>query len=102
MSLIVKKKIDPFTLPLSWNQRIQPSHSSTMAVEVQQSRGPSIVEKTSKVEIEDATSDSEKGAGQQRQGDYAGAVAKSNPAEIALVKKMDWRIMPTLWCMYFL
>jgi hypothetical protein len=35
-------------------------------------------------------------------GDYSGAVAKSDPVEIALVKKLDWRIMPTLWCMYFL
>ncbi|KAL3419266.1 hypothetical protein PVAG01_09488 [Phlyctema vagabunda] len=35
-------------------------------------------------------------------GDYAGAVAKSDPAEIALVRKLDFRIMPTLWCMYFL
>lgn len=25
--------------------------------------------------------------------DYAGAHAKSDPAEIALVKKLDWRIM---------
>ncbi|KAH8589040.1 vitamin H transporter [Bisporella sp. PMI_857] len=34
--------------------------------------------------------------------DYSGAVRKSNPLEIALVKKLDWRIMPTLWAMYFL
>lgn len=34
--------------------------------------------------------------------DYAGAVAKSDPAEIALVRKLDWRLMPTLWAMYFL
>ena len=33
--------------------------------------------------------------------DYSGAVAKTDPAEIALVKKLDWRIMPTLWAMYF-
>ncbi len=35
-------------------------------------------------------------------GDYSGAVAKSDPAEIALVKKLDYRIMPALFCMYFL
>lgn len=35
-------------------------------------------------------------------GDYAGAAAKSDPVEIALVKKLDWRIMPTLCTMYFL
>lgn len=27
------------------------------------------------------------------QGDYSGAVAKSDPAEIALVRKLDFRIM---------
>ncbi|RDW67067.1 hypothetical protein BP5796_09816 [Coleophoma crateriformis] len=35
-------------------------------------------------------------------GDYAGAVAKDSPVEIALVRKLDLRIMPTLWAMYFL
>lgn len=36
------------------------------------------------------------------EGDYAGAVAKSDPKEIALVRKLDFRIMPALFCMYFL
>ncbi|KEF61203.1 uncharacterized protein A1O9_02768 [Exophiala aquamarina CBS 119918] len=35
-------------------------------------------------------------------GDYAGAAAKTDPVEIALVKKLDWRIMPILCTMYFL
>jgi len=34
--------------------------------------------------------------------DYSGAVGKSDPKEIALVRKLDFRIMPTLWAMYFL
>lgn len=34
--------------------------------------------------------------------DYSGAARKTDPAEIALVKKLDYRIMPTLWAMYFL
>ncbi|TIA09460.1 MFS general substrate transporter [Aureobasidium pullulans] len=34
--------------------------------------------------------------------DYSGAVSKSDPKEIALVRKLDFRIMPTLWAMYFL
>lgn len=34
--------------------------------------------------------------------DYSGAAAKSDTAEIALVRKLDYRIMPTLWSMYFL
>lgn len=32
-------------------------------------------------------------------GDYSGATAKSDPKEIALVKKLDYRIMPILWAM---
>lgn len=34
--------------------------------------------------------------------DYSGAVSKSDPKEIALVRKLDFRIIPTLWAMYFL
>lgn len=34
--------------------------------------------------------------------DYTGAEAKTDPAEIALVRKIDWRLMPTLCIMYFL
>ncbi|KAH8894185.1 major facilitator superfamily protein [Thozetella sp. PMI_491] len=33
--------------------------------------------------------------------DYAGAQAKRDPAEIRLVRKLDFRIMPVLWFMYF-
>lgn len=36
------------------------------------------------------------------QGDYSGAIAKSDEVEIALVKKLDRRILPMLWAMYFL
>lgn len=36
------------------------------------------------------------------EGDYSGAVEKTDPAEIALVRKLDMRIMPALFCMYFL
>ena len=32
--------------------------------------------------------------------DYSGAHAKTDPAEIKLVKKLDWFIMPMLWMMY--
>lgn len=34
--------------------------------------------------------------------DYAGAAAKTDPAEIKLVRKLDTRILPTLFVMYFL
>jgi len=57
------------------------------------------VEKMGVMEVEDVTP-SEKGI--VIGGDYSGAVAKSDPREIALVKKLDCRIMPTLFCMYFL
>lgn len=34
--------------------------------------------------------------------DYAGAHEKHDPAEIKLVRKLDWHIMPMLWFMYWL
>ncbi|KAH0847244.1 hypothetical protein FOPE_00444 [Fonsecaea pedrosoi] len=34
--------------------------------------------------------------------DYSGATSKTDPAEIALVRKLDCRIMPMIWAMYFL
>lgn len=37
-----------------------------------------------------------------RNGDYSGAVEKTSAEEIRLVRKLDMRIMPTLWAMYFL
>jgi len=57
------------------------------------------VEKMGVMEVEDVAP-SEKGI--VTDGDYSGADAKSDPREIALVKKLDYRIMPTLFCMYFL
>jgi hypothetical protein len=44
----------------------------------------------------------EKGGVLAENGDYSGAVAKTSPEEIRLVRKLDFRIMPTLWAMYFL
>ena len=37
--------------------------------------------------------------GAQSLGDYAGAHEKTDPLEIKLVRKLDMRIMPTLWAM---
>lgn len=34
-----------------------------------------------------------KQAAEVHHGDYAGAVAKTDPVEIRLVRKLDWRIM---------
>lgn len=41
-------------------------------------------------------------ADEKAQGDYSGATAKVDPVEIKLVRKLDFRIMPILWAMYFL
>jgi hypothetical protein len=38
----------------------------------------------------------------QTKVDYSGVAAKTDPAEIALVKKLDRWIMPMLWSMYWL
>ncbi|MBE3045035.1 hypothetical protein IMZ48_21255, partial [Candidatus Bathyarchaeota archaeon] len=44
----------------------------------------------------------EAGNGKVVSPDYSGAVEKSSVEEIKLVRKLDLRIMPTLWTMYFL
>jgi hypothetical protein len=38
----------------------------------------------------------------QQQGDYSGAIAKTDADEIALCKKLDRRVLPVLWAMYYL
>ena len=58
-----------------------------------------IPEKPSEVHVEDTTTENHK---LEDGGDYSGAVAKTDPKEIALVKKLDIRIMGILWAMYFL
>ena len=62
------------------------------------------VEKNSSHHVDDvATSEKDMKAGVSNEsGDYSGAVAKTDPAEIALVRKLDFRIMPALFCLYFL
>ncbi|CAI6334312.1 unnamed protein product [Periconia digitata] len=54
--------------------------------------------------IEKSTSYADEGLKPVAQGkvDRTGAVAKTDPEEIALVRKIDWRLMPTLCIMYFL
>jgi hypothetical protein len=52
--------------------------------------------------IEMSADPMEKGGVLGEEADYSGAVKKSSPEEIALVRKLDFRIMPTLWAMYFL
>lgn len=51
-------------------------------------------------EVIQPTSSTEHSADAQH--DYAGAQAKTNRTEIRLVHKLDLRIMPVLWFMYFL
>lgn len=45
----------------------------------------------------EVSGDDEKGSGPQPGADYSGAVKKTSAEEIALVRKLDMRIMPTLW-----
>ncbi|KAJ4303344.1 hypothetical protein N0V90_002237 [Kalmusia sp. IMI 367209] len=56
-------------------------------------------EKPSDMQVEHATIDENQ---VESRGDYSGAVQKTNPEEIKLVRKLDIRIMTILWCMYFL
>ncbi|KAJ4986194.1 vitamin H transporter [Stagonosporopsis vannaccii] len=58
-----------------------------------------VSEKPSEVHVEDTITENHK---LEDGGDYSGAVAKTDPKEIALVKKLDIRIMGILWAMYFL
>jgi hypothetical protein len=62
------------------------------------------VEKNSSLQVDDvANSEKDMKTGvPTASGDYSGAVAKTDPAEIALVRKLDFRIMPALFCLYFL
>lgn len=45
----------------------------------------------------EVSGDDEKGNIPQPGADYSGAVKKTSAEEIALVRKLDLRIMPTLW-----
>lgn len=58
-----------------------------------------VSEKPSDLQVEDAATENHK---LEAGGDYSGAIAKTDPKEIALVKKLDIRIMGILWAMYFL
>ncbi|KAI1993871.1 hypothetical protein LOZ54_001223 [Ophidiomyces ophidiicola] len=55
-----------------------------------------------RVEIETVVEGDEKATAKEQKRDYAGAVEKTDPEEIRLVRKLDYRIMPTLFAMYFL
>ena len=57
------------------------------------------LEKNGKCEVEHVTSHT---LVNNPNADYSGAVSKTDEVEIALVRKLDFRIMPTLWAMYFL
>lgn len=65
---------------------------------------PTDIEKNSSVHMDDvAASEKDLKAGVANvEGDYSGAIAKTDPEEIALVRKLDYRIMPALFCLYFL
>jgi hypothetical protein len=60
------------------------------------------LEKPNSAHVEACLDEKDIGSSEQRNGDYSGAVKKTSPEEIRLVRKMDIRIMSTLWAMYFL
>lgn len=57
------------------------------------------IEKPFDMQVENAAVDEKQ---IESKGDYSGAVKKTSPEEIKLVRKLDIRIMTILWCMYFL
>jgi hypothetical protein len=65
---------------------------------------PSDIEKNSAVRMDDVAASEKdlKTYVPAESGDYSGATAKTDPEEIALVRKLDYRIMPALFCLYFL
>ncbi|KAK5069335.1 hypothetical protein LTR64_008369 [Lithohypha guttulata] len=60
-----------------------------------------VSEKAEPMQVEVASNNSENQVA-QHDGDYSGAVAKTDAVEIALVRKLDRRVLPILWAMYFL
>merc|ERR1712093_308232 len=60
-----------------------------------------ISEKPSVMMVEDIGNDDDLQKPQVKK-DYSGVAEKTDPAEIALVKKLDRWIMPMLWSMYWL
>ncbi len=58
-----------------------------------------VSEKPSEVQVEDTGIEKHNPKGG---ADYSGAVAKTDPKEITLFKKLDIRMMSILWAMYFL
>lgn len=61
------------------------------------SMAPSIEEKNKEIQLEYIVGDEEGRTAEAT--DYSGATKKTDPAEIALVRKLDKWIMPTLWVM---
>lgn len=58
------------------------------------------VHKANMAEMEVASKHDEQDV--QKKADYAGAVSKTDAAEIALCRKLDRRVLPVLWTMYYL
>ncbi|KAH7024484.1 major facilitator superfamily domain-containing protein [Microdochium trichocladiopsis] len=61
-------------------------------------KGPS----AEQIEHSEHRKDLENNAVGAGQADYSGAVKKTSEVEIALVRKLDFRVMPILWAMYFM
>lgn len=69
-----------------------------MAAPKADSKTPEVMaEKPAKLHSEFAVDEEGKVAEQLGDVDYSGAAKKTDPVEIALVRKLDKWIMPTLW-----
>ena len=72
--------------------------SPIMAAPQADPKAPEVTaEKPSKLHSEFAVDEEGKAAEQLVEVDYSGAAKKTDPVEIALVRKLDMWIMPTLW-----
>jgi hypothetical protein len=91
---------DLFCHSLQHHPRTARRYSSDMAASHGAPTEVRTDDKPGVVQAESLNFDNEK-QGIATETDYSGAKAKTDPAEIALVRKLDKWIMPTLWAMYW-
>lgn len=98
-----------FTSPVSNppSLRHAPSQDQSLGLTRPLTRHATFVQKKSSLSKQHSAHDDDSSVVESQRGkavkvDYSGASEKTDPREIALVRKLDWRIMPMIWIMYFL
>lgn len=96
-----------FAAPSSKASSLRHAQSQDHSLGRPMTRHATFVQKKSSLSKQQSAHDDDSSMGESQQGravkvDYAGASEKTDPREIALVKNLDWRIMPMIWIMYFL